>query len=113
MAHFAKINQQRIVTMVIVSEEEHIETLPGTWIQTSYNTYGGQHTLGGIPFRKNFAGIGYTYDYMKDAFIPPCPYSKGTLNEETCLWEPSVPKPTDGKLYQWDEINENWIKISQ
>jgi hypothetical protein len=110
MAHFAKINQQRIVTKVIVADEEYVETLPGTWLQTSYNTYGGVHQLGGTPFRKNFAGVGFTYDYMKDAFIPPKEYDSWTLNETTCLWESPVPYPTDGKTYVWNESNKEWYR---
>jgi len=107
MAHFAKINQQRIVTQVIVAEEEFIEQfIPGTWIQTSYNTRGGVHILGGTPFRKNYAGIGFTYDYAKDAFISPKPYPSWILNEETCLWEAPTTKP-EGNYY-WDESTLSW-----
>lgn len=90
MAHFAKV-ENRIVTTVIVAEQDFIDTLPDTelWIQTSYNTYGGKHLLGGTPLRKNYAGIGYRYDPKRDAFIPPTPDEEGTwvLNEQTCLWE--------------------------
>ena len=84
MSHFAKINQQRVVTQVIVAEEDFIDTLPGTWIQTSYNTHGGVHLQGGTPLRKNYAGIGYTYDYAKDAFIPSKPFESciGDLSSE-------------------------------
>lgn len=101
MGHFAKINQKRIVTQIIVADEEFIETLPGTWIQTSYTS----------EYRKNFAGIGYTYDYMRDAFIAPQPYPSWTLNESTCKWEPPVPYPTDNELYFWNEETTEWLKV--
>jgi len=101
MAHYAKV-KNRIVTKVIVAEEEFINNLvdneAGRWIQTSYNTYGGVHQLGGTPLRKNFAGIGFTYDQEKDAFIPPKPYPSFILNKDTCLWEAPVAKPTDGQI---------------
>src|SRR6056300_1410109 len=73
------------------------------WKQTSYNTHGGVHSSGGTPFRKNHAGIGYTYDEDRDAFIPPKPYTSWTLNETTCLWESPVTYPTGDKIYNWDE----------
>jgi hypothetical protein len=111
MAHYAKV-KNRIVTKVIVAEEEFINNLvdneAGRWIQTSYNTYGGVHQLGGTPLRKNFAGIGYTYDESKDAFIPPKSFNSWTLNETTCLWEAPVDYPTDGQEYKWNETNQTW-----
>ena len=114
MAHYAKV-KNRIVTKVIVAEEEFINNLvdneAGRWIQTSYNTYGGVHQLGGTPLRKNFAGIGYTYDEEKDAFIPPKPFNSWTLNETTCLWEAPVAYPTDGQEYSWNEANQTWDLI--
>ena len=78
------------------------------WKQTSYNTVGGVHSLGGIPFRKNHAGIGYTYDEDRDAFIPKKPYNSWVLNENTCQWEAPTIKPNDGNLYIWDELTLNW-----
>jgi hypothetical protein len=78
------------------------------WKQTSYNTVGGVHNKGGIPFRKNHAGIGYIYDEDRDAFIPKKPYNSWILNESTCLWEAPIAKPNDGKRYNWNEINQNW-----
>ena len=78
------------------------------WKQTSYNTIGGVHKLGGIPFRKNHAGIGYTYDQTLDGFIPPKPYNSWILNEETCQWEAPVVKPDDGKIYLWNEETQQW-----
>jgi len=116
MAHFAKINKQNIVEQVIVAEQEFIDSgVLGDkdfWLQTSYNTYGGVHNKGGIPFRKNFAGIGYTYDKERDAFSPPKIYPSWTLNEETCLWESPVPCPQDGSLYTWSEEKLEWLKIN-
>jgi hypothetical protein len=114
MAHFAKV-VDGVVTQVIVAEPEFFETFvdssPGEWIQTSYNTHGGQHTLGGTPLRKNYAGIGFTYDRVKDAFIPPKPFASWVLNEDTCLWNAPVDMPDDGKLYQWDEATVNWVEV--
>ena len=111
MAHFAKV-KDGIVTNVIVAEQEFIDNLidheRGKWVQTSYNTHGGVHTLGGTPLRKNFAGIGYTYDQVRDAFIPPKPYPSFILNEDTCLWEAPVAKPTDGQEYKWNEETTSW-----
>ena len=78
------------------------------WKQTSYNTIGGVHKLGGTPLRKNHAGIGFTYDEDRDAFIPKKPFASWTLNETTCLWEPPVIKPNDGQRYIWNETNQTW-----
>jgi len=108
MAHFAEVIDGK-VTNVIVAEQPFIDTLSGTWVQTSYNTYGGVHKLGGTPLRKNYAAIGYDYDSTKDAFIPPKPYNSWTLNETTCLWDAPVAYPTDGKFYTWDEDNQIWV----
>lgn len=110
MAHFAKVSNS-IVTQVIVAEPEFfdsfVDSTPGKWIQTSYNTHGGQHPEG-RPLRKNFAGVGYTYDSERDAFIPPQPYPSWTLNESTCLWESPVPHPDGDGFYTWDEDNQQW-----
>lgn len=110
MAHFAKI-ENNIVTQVIVAEQDVVDILPGTWVQTSYNTKAGAHLNGGTPLRKNYAGIGYTYDSARDAFIPPKTWNSWLLNEETCIWEAPVPYPTDGKEYTWSEEQLNWIEI--
>jgi hypothetical protein len=114
MSHFAKVCDG-IVTQVIVAEAEFFQTFvdssPGEWIQTSYNTRGGVHTLGGTPLRKNYAGVGYTYNSVRDAFIPPKPYASWVMNEETCLWDAPTPYPTDGKLYNWDENTQQWVEI--
>ena len=111
MSHFAKVTDG-IVTQVIVAEPEFFTTFvdssPGEWVQTSYNTRAGQHPEG-RPLRKNYAGIGYTYDPARDAFIPPKPFPSWTLNEETCLWESPTPYPQDGKVYAWEEESKTWI----
>ena len=111
MAHYARI-ENGIVQEVIVASQETIDSWlfgnPVNWIQTSYNTYGNQHALGGTPLRKNYAGTGFTYNSELDAFIPPCPCLGWLLNEETCLWEPPIPKPEDDKFYIWDETLQNW-----
>ena len=114
MAHFAKVNGG-IVETIIVAEPEFFDTFvdssPGEWIQTSYNTHGGQHPEG-RPLRKNYAGIGYTYDSERDAFIPPKPYNSWILNETTCLWEAPVPYPTDDSTYDWNEDTQSWDNVA-
>jgi hypothetical protein len=113
MSHFAKVLDGK-VTQVIVAEPEFFQTFvdssPGEWIQTSYNTCGGKHPEN-QPFRKNYAGIGYTYDSARDAFIPPQPFQSWVLNEETCLWDAPVAMPTDGQRYDWDEETLSWVVI--
>lgn len=114
MAHFAQINQDSIVMQVLVIEQDQIDTGQfgprESWIQTSYNTYAGQHNLGGTPLRKNFAGIGYKYDRDRDAFIPPQLYNGWVLNEDTCQWEPPVPQP--GPDYYWDNLSTSWVSAT-
>jgi len=116
MAHFAQIDANNIVTQVLVIEQDVVDTglfgEPNSFVQTSYNTHGGVHTLGGTPLRKNYAGIGYTYDRVRDAFIPPKPFNSWVLNEETCLWASPVSMPTDDKMYSWDEDTLNWVEIA-
>lgn len=109
MSHFAQV-KNGIVVQVIVAEQDVIDsgTFGEGWIQTSYNTYGGKHPEG-RPLRKNYAGIGYTYDAIRDAFIPPQLYSSWTLDEKTCLWNPPIPYPTDGNNYWWDESILAWV----
>jgi len=111
MSHFARVTAQGIVEQVIVAEQDFIDTLPDrtSWVQTSYNTRGGQHPEG-RPLRKNYAGIGYSYDSVRDAFIPPKPYASWVLNENTCLWDAPTPCPTDGKIYNWDENTQQWVE---
>jgi len=115
MGHFAKVVDGK-VTQVIVAEPEFFQTFvdssPGEWIQTSYNTKGGVHVLGGTPLRKNYAGIGHTYDRERDAFIPPQPYPSWTLNDDTCLWNSPTPYPDDGKAYEWDEPTLSWKELT-
>jgi hypothetical protein len=116
MAHFAKV-VDGVVSQVIVAEPEFFQTFvdssPGEWLQTSYNTHGGEHKLGGTPLRKNYAGIGFTYDRVKDAFIPPKPFASWVLNEDTCLWDAPVAMPDDGKIYTWDEATTNWVERTE
>ena len=117
MSHFAQIDNNNIVTQVIVAEQDFINSGavgdPSMWIQTSYNTFAGEHRNGGTPLRKNYAGIGYTYDSSRDAFIPPKPaFDSWRLNEDTCLWEAPTPYPTDGKAYEWNELGRVWQLIS-
>lgn len=112
MSHFAKVCDGK-VTQVIVAEKEFFDTFvdssPGTWIQTSYNTHGNQHPEG-RPLRGNYAGIGYIYDSVNDVFYAPQPYPSWILNNNTWLWESPIPYPTDGKRYIWDETITNWVE---
>ena len=114
MAHFAKVVDGR-VSQVIVAEKEFFDTFvdssPGEWIQTSYNTHGGVHATGGTPMRKNYAGIGFTYDRTRDAFIPPQPFASWTLDDNSCLWNAPVAMPTDDKPYRWDEATTAWVEV--
>jgi len=107
MAHYAKI-ENAVVQQVIVADEEFVRKLDGQWVQTSYNTHGGAHPEG-RPLRKNFAGIGYTYDSDRDAFIPPRPFESWVLVEETCLWHSPVPYPNENGDYYWNESTLSWI----
>jgi len=113
MSHFAKV-ENGIVTQVLVIEQDVIDTGlfgdPALWVQTSYNTFGGKHP-NGTPLRKNFAGVGFTYDQERDAFIPPQTFPSWTLDEETCLWVPPIAYPNDGKPYRWDEENQVWAEL--
>ena len=128
MAHFAKLDQNNIVVFVTVGrdedngKEDQLTARTGdVYKQTSYNTRGGVHydPVTGQPsdnqnkaFRKNYAGLGYTYDYDRDAFIPPKPFNSWVLNETSCLWEAPVPMPTDGKRYTWNEETVSWVEIT-
>ena len=121
MAHYAFLDNSNIVTEVIVGKDEgeentdwevHYGNFRGQVCKrTSYNTSGGTHSSGGTPFRKNYAGIGYTYDKDRDAFISPSPFPSFLLNEETCLWEAPVPYPTDGESYTWNEEEGEWTLV--
>lgn len=112
MSHFAQVIDGKVM-QVIVAEQDFIDSgLVGDaaqWIQTSYNTTANTHVLGGTPLRKNYAGIGYTYDSIRDAFIPPKTYESWILNEETCLWEAPVARPNDDSAYTWDEETLSWV----
>ena len=123
MANFAHISNG-IVDKVIVAEQDVINSgafgSASEWIQTSYNTRGGVYyePNSNTPaldqtkaLRKNYAGIGYSYDSVRDAFIPPKPYNSWTLNESSCAWEPPVPCPADGSVYRWDETTANWVQL--
>jgi hypothetical protein len=109
MAHYAKV-VNGLVTQVIVADAEFFETFvdssPGEWIQTSYNTEGGVHLQNGTPLRKNYAGVGYTYNKTLDGFIPPKPFASWTLNEDTCLWNAPVARPEG--VYFWNEETLSW-----
>lgn len=111
MAHYAEIDDDGIVLRVIVADtREWCESnLGGTWVQTSYNTHGNEHKLGGTPLHKNYAGIGYTWDGT--GFHAPQPYLSWTLNSDTYLWESPEPYPTDGAQYSWDEDALAWVEI--
>jgi hypothetical protein len=110
MSHFAQIDENNIVTRVLVIDHDQIMTGafgdPATWIQTSYNTREGVHLSGGTPLRKNYAGIGFSYDSERDAFIPPKPFASWQLDEFTCSWVPPIAKPEG--LYSWDESTCSW-----
>ena len=114
MSHYAKV-LNGIVQQVIVAEADFfntfVDTSPGQWIQTSYNTRGNVHTLGGTPLRGNYAGIGYTYDATHDVFYAPQPFPSWTLNQLTWTWEAPTPMPIDDKQYSWDEPTKNWVAI--
>lgn len=116
MAHYAFLDENNIVTEVIVGKDEsnfNWEQQYGSFRgqlckRTSYNTEAGIHKLGGTPFRKNYAGIGYTYDENRDAFIPPKPFNSWILNEDTCRWQPPVDYPQDDNQYSWNESTLTW-----
>lgn len=122
MAHFAEVDENNIVLRVLVVDDLHESDgqnflantlgLGGTWLKTSYNTQAGVHTNGGTPFRKNYAGIGYTYDEALDAFIAPKPYPSWILNEESCVYEAPVAYPTDGEMYTWNEETTSWDLVT-
>ena len=126
MAHYAFIDENNIVTEVIVGRDEdevvdgitdweayYAEFRGQTCKRTSYNTQGGVHTSDGTPYRKNYAGIGYTWDETRDAFIPPKPYDSWVLNEDSCLWEAPVAYPDDGKTYEWNEETTSWDLVPE
>lgn len=127
MAHYAFLNENNVVVEVITGRDEndlasgvddwesYYETRRNglTCKRTSYNTQGGQHLLGGEPFRKNYAGVGFSYDADRDAFIPPKPFESWALNETTCLWEAPIPMPEDDNFYVWNEETQSWDTVSE
>ena len=123
MAHWAQIDENNIVVQVTVGDNNDpagdegyqwlVDNLGGTWIKTSFNTMQGEHLVGGTPFRKNFAAIGYTYDASRDAFIPPKPFDSWILDEDTCIWKAPIGKPTDEPKYYWNEESLSWIEIPE
>jgi hypothetical protein len=115
MAHFAKV-ENGVVTQVIVIDQDTLNLGhwgdPKSWVQTSYNTQGGKHLQGGTPLRKNYAGIGFTYDVNRDAFLPPRPFPSWVLDEDTCLWGAPTPMPVEeGKMFQWNEDSKSWVEF--
>ena len=126
MAHYALVDENGVVSQVITGRNED-ETVDGisdweahysevtglTAVRTSYNTYGNEHLTGGTPFRFNYAGLNFTYDPDRDAFIPPKPYESWLLNEDTCLWEAPVAYPEDGNTYTWDEESGAWVVVPE
>mgnify|MGYP001236897174 CR=1 FL=1 len=119
MSYFAELDSENIVIRVIAADQDFIDSGkvgdPNNWVQTSYNTRGGVHYApnsntpdGGVALRKNYAGVGYTYDEIRDAFIFPRPYPSWILNEDTCKWDAPTPMPDDGKIYYWDEDTTSW-----
>ena len=121
MPHYAKVCDGNVVQVIVAGPEffdTFVDSSPGQWIQTSYNTRGGVHydqdgnPDGGVALRGNYAGIGYTYDHVNDVFYAPQPYPSWVLNKTTWVWEPPVPYPTDGKVYNWDEATKNWVEVS-
>jgi len=120
MGHFAKVVNNKVVQVIAAESQEFVDSLPkldelnkypSKWIQTSYNTKGGVHLLGGTPLRKNFASVGAIYDEARDAFYRPQPYTSWILNEDTCQWEAPIAKPASG-LWDWDEENQQWIEVT-
>ncbi len=126
MGHYAKVNNGKVVQVIVADEDffqTFVDTSPGEWIKTSYNTRGGVHYKPNVfplepsedqsqALRGNFAGIGYTYDAQNDVFIPPSPYKGWVLNKQNWTWEAPTPKPTDGKFYDWDEVAQSWKELA-
>jgi len=123
MAHWAEVDEDSVVVRVLVGNNADpagdegyqwlLNNLGGTWVKTSYNTSGGVHSEGGTPLRKNYAGIGYTYDSARDAFIPPKPFASWVLDEETCFWNAPIPMPVEeGKMFTWNEETTSWDEIT-
>jgi hypothetical protein len=120
MSHWAELDKNNVVLRVTVGNNSEpdkgyqwlIDNLGGTWIETSYNTHAGLHNEGGTPLRKNYAGVGMTYDQERDAFIFPKLFESWILNEDTCIWEAPVSYPTDDNIYTWNEESLSWVEIT-
>jgi hypothetical protein len=125
MAHWAEINNRVVVHVLVTNDNDTdegydwlVENLGGVWVKTSYNTHGGIHYTDGKPskdqskaLRKNYAGIGFTYDPDRDAFIPPKPYESWVLDEASCLWQAPIEYPADGGVYEWEETEGDWVEV--
>ena len=113
MGNFAKVVDGKVVNVIVAEPEffnTFVDTSPGQWIQTSYNTIGNKHINGGTPLRGNYAGVGYTYDALADAFYAPQPFASWVLSPKTFLWEAPIEMPNDGKLYSWNEKTQIWVE---
>lgn len=116
MAHYAKVRDGKVIDVIVADQnfiDNMIDTSPGTWIQTSYNTRAGVHINNGTPLRKNYAGVGYIYDSARDAFYEPKPYPSWTLDENSCTWQPPVDYPDDGQKYYWNEETSSWVQVTE
>lgn len=120
MSYFAKVFDGKVISVVSAEPDffnTFVDSSPGQWLQTSYNTRGNVHygqdgkPDGGVALRGNYAGVGYTYDAENDVFYPPAPFPSWILNTTTWLWEPPVPHPQDDKSYLWDETIKNWVTV--
>jgi hypothetical protein len=110
MAHYAEVENGIVKRVIVADSKEWCETnLKGTWVQTSYNTFGGEHKLGGTPLNKNYAGVGYTFDGT--GFAAPQPFASWTLNEDSYIWEAPTPMPVDDKIYTWNEATTAWVEV--
>ena len=111
MAHYAKVVQGKVVKVIVADSDffdSFVDTSPGRWIKTSYNTRAGVHVDNETPIRKNYAGVGYTYDKIKDAFYAPQPFASWTLDQTSCLWKPPVDYPSGNGIYKWNEQTTSW-----
>jgi len=112
MSHYAKVLDGKVINVIVAEAEffnTFVDSTPGDWIQTSYNTQGGVHKLGGTPLRGNYAGIGYTYDRTHDVFYPPQPFPSWTISAPTWTWTAPTPMPTTGGPYTWNESTKSWV----
>jgi hypothetical protein len=124
MSHFAKVLNGKVIEVIVADIDffkSFVDSTPGNWIQTSYNTYGNKHhnpitneddSDKNPPLRGNYAGIGFVYDAENDVFYEPQPYASWSLNKSTWLWEPPIPCPQDGNLYNWDETTKQWVLLT-